>query len=234
MKNELSQRNFDEPAIVAANEPHMALVFVLDCSSSMMGTPIDNLNKGFNRFLTEVCKNPRTKEILDVAVVGFNHNISFVKDFAPVEYVEEIKLVATGGTTMTPPIKEALKMVDERSRFYCRTSTEPYMPWILLISDGAPSDDISVIAQEIKAMEDAEKVKFISLGVEGYNPKVLHDLSGPKVLKLEGHDFTDFFDWVNKSMRAVSATAPGENPESVDTTGNVVVDRSTDWDKKTA
>lgn len=73
-------------------------------------------------------------------------------------------------------------------------------------------------------------MSFRSLGVEGYDSKVLHDLSGPKVMKLTGTDFSSFFNWVSKSMRSVSQSSPHEKPESVDLEGNVTVDRSTDWD----
>ena len=231
---ELEQRNFNEeetPTIKNASEPHMALVFLLDTSGSMSGEPIRNLNEGLNRFKIEVCeKNKQTREILDIAIVEFNSNCRVVQDFVPIEYMDNVDLTATGGTNMSPAIREALRMVDERSRFYRRTGTEPYKPWVILVSDGAPGDDITAVTQEIKAMEEAGKVSFRSLGVEGYDPNILHTLCGPKVMKLEGYDFTSFFDWVNKSMRSVSQSSPGEKPVVVQTEGNVFVDRNPDWD----
>jgi len=171
--NNIEQRSFNEPPppIVNANEPHMALVFLLDTSGSMgfapNGTaPIDELNKGLNRFKTDVCKDQQTKDILDVAIVEFNNNYRVVQEFVPVEYMDSVNLVATGGTTMSPAIRKALEMVNDRSRFYRRSGTEPYKPWVMLISDGAPTDDITAVAQEIKTMEGAGKVSFRSLGVE--------------------------------------------------------------------
>jgi uncharacterized protein YegL len=129
---------------------------------------------------------------------------------------------------MSPAINKALDMVTERSRFYRRSGSEPYKPWVLLISDGEPTDNIVSITQRIKTMENEGKVSFRSLGVEGYNPQALHSLSGEKVMKLIGTDFSSFFDWVNKSMRAVSQSSPGEKPRAEKLAGNVVVD--TDWD----
>ena len=78
-------------------------------------------------------------------------------------------------------------------------------------------------------MEDADLVSFRSLGVGEYDSKTLHILSGPKVIQLEGTDFSSFFDWVNKSMRSVSQSSPGERPKAIDLEGNVTVDRNTDW-----
>jgi uncharacterized protein YegL len=142
--------------------------------------------------------------------------------------METFDLKASGRTYMAPAIEKALDMVTERSRFYRRSGSEPYKPWVILISAGAPSDDITYIAQEIKDMEKNQKISFRSLGVGGYDARALHTLSGPKVMRLQGLDFTSFFDWVNKSVRAVSQSAPGERPAAEKLTGNVVVD--TDWD----
>ena len=225
----MEQKDFNEtPKIINPNESHMALAFLLDTSGSMGGDPIRELNAGLNRFKAEVCKDRQTREFLDVAIIEFNSIHRVVQDFVPVEYMDEVNLVATGGTNMAPAIETALDMVNDRSRFYRQSGTVPYKPWVILISDGAPSDDISNAISRIKKMEEDGKVSFRSLGVEGYDSKVLHDLCGPKVMKLTGTDFTSFFDWLNKSMRSVSQSAPTEKPEAVKLSGNVVVD--TDWD----
>jgi len=220
------------PMIVNANESHMALVFLLDTSGSMAGEKIRNLNEGLNRFKTEVCKNEQTKNILDVAIIEFNSNHRIVQEFCPIEYMDNVNLNATGGTLMSPAIRKALEMVNERSRFYRKSGSEPYKPWVILISDGQPdsNDNINIVAEEIRAMESAGKVTFRSLGVIGYDPKTLHILSGEKVMKLEGTNFTDFFDWVNKSMRSVSQSSPSERPKAIPLEGTVYVDRNTDWD----
>ena len=119
-------------------------------------------------------------------------------------------------------------MVDVRSDFYKRSAgTEPYKPWVFLVSDGGPSDDISAVANEIKTMENDRKVSFRSLGVPGYDMATLRLLSGEKVFALEGVDFASFFDWVAKSMRSVSHSSPGEKPQAVPVEGNVKIP---DWD----
>ena len=236
----LEQRSFSEiPAIINPSEHHMALAFLLDTSGSMgyaQGgevAAITALNEGLNRFKAEVCQNPQTRDILDVAIIEFNSTFRIVQEFVPVEYMDEINLAAVGTTKMTPAIRQALEMVSDRSRFYRRSGTEPYKPWIIMISDGAPDadDDITIVAKEIREMESAGKVSFRSLGVQGYDAKTLHTLCDGKVMKLEGTDFTSFFDWVNKSMRSVSQSSPGEKPKTERLTGNVVIDvQNPDWD----
>lgn len=221
----MEQKRFDvlpgeTPTIINASESHMALVLVLDVSYSMNGEAINQLNDGVNRFKAEVCKDKVTRDVLDVAVIQFNHSYEVVQDFVPIEYMDHVQLVANGDTKYTEPIREAIRMVDERSRFYRRSGSEPYKPWILFVSDGAPLDNISAVAQEVKAVQGAGKARFIALGVGNADLSKLGEITDV-VFRMDGTDFTSFFNWVGKSMRSVSTTAPGEKPPLPPLEGNV-------------
>ncbi len=214
--------NEDVPPIVNSSEPHMACLFLLDTSGSMgvpsSGVvPIDALNDAINRFKAQVCQDDKTADILDVAIVEFNNSINVIQDFSPVEYMQPVNLTATGGTYMAPAIEKAIEMVDERSRFYRRMGTEPYKPWIVMISDGAPLDNIDEVSNRLTTLSNTGKLAFWSLSLSNsadkvVHNKVLHKLSGDRVLNLVEYNFAGFFDWVNKSMRAVSESSPGEKP----------------------
>jgi uncharacterized protein YegL len=226
----MKQKKFDvlpgkAPTIINASESHMALVLVLDASYSMEGNPIKQLNEGVNRFKEQVCRDKQTRDILDVAIIQFNDDYEVVQDFAPIEYMEHIQLEADGGTYYTAPISEALKMVTERSRFYRRAGSEPYKPWVILVTDGEPVDDITAVAKEINEMQEDGRVRFLTMGVGNYNPNSLKKLTDAN-FRMDGYDFTSFFDWVAKSMRSVSQTAPGEKPSLPPLEGNVYRDVS--------
>jgi uncharacterized protein YegL len=215
----------ETPTIINASESHMALVFVLDISHSMRGDAIKQLNAGMNRFKEEVCKDKQTKDILDVAIIEFNDEYRVVQQFVPVEFMEYVNLKVSGPTKFTGPLREALKLVDERSRFYRRSGSEPYKPWIILVTDGGPLDDITEVAKEVTDMQEDGKVRVIALGVEGYNAGALKRLTDV-VFRMKGTDFSSFFDWVGKSMRSVSTTAPGEKPPLPAPKGNFTRDIS--------
>ena len=220
------QKNYSDsvPTIINASEPHMACLLLLDTSGSMCGEPIDELNKALNTFKLEVCEDKATRSILDVAIIEFNTEVNTVQPFLPIEQMKTVELTAEGGTNMAPAIELAIDMVAERSRFYRRSGSEPYKPWIIMISDGGA--DVSQIAEEVRSQEAKGKLKFFSLGVGSYDSQTLHQLSGEKVMKLKGYDFTGFFDWVNKSMRSVSQSSPGERPKGIPLPENI--DKDTD------
>ena len=214
----------DAPEILNPNEPHMALLFLVDTSSSMAGEPIDELNKGLNRFKEQVCKDEKTRGILDVASIQFDSNWSVTQDWVPVECMGKAEFQADGCTYMAGALDKAIEMVAERSRFYGRSGTQPYKPWIVLISDGAPFDPVDELAVKVNEMVEKNKLAFWSLAVPGADMDVLRRLSGRRVLKLADYDFSQFFDWVNKSMRSVSVSSPGEKPKGVELPKNVTID----------
>lgn len=230
METIIQQRSFngDTPRIVNPNESHMACLLLLDTSGSMAmetnsGTrPIDELVKALNRFKIEVCEDPATRDILDVAIVEFNTNVRVVQDFVPIEYMQPVALEAQGGTDMAGGLRTAIDMVVERGRFYRRLGKQPYCPWIVMITDGYPSGPIDNIAEELLMLDREDKLRLWSLAVEGANVNDLLKLGHKKrVLILKDHNFTSFFNWVNKSMRSISASSPGERPKGQNLPDNV-------------
>ena len=229
---EMMQRAFndDVPQIVNASEPHMACLFLLDTSGSMAGEPINELMSALNRFKIEVCEDKTTRDVLDVAIVEFNSTVKVVQEFVPIEYMEPVSLTAYGGTDMNGGLHTAIDMIVERGRFYRRSGTQPYCPWIVMITDGYPNDSIDNVAEEILTLDQQDKLRLWSLAVKGADTKLLNRLGhGKRVLTLDGYDFYKFFDWVNKSMRSISVSSPGEKARGQELPDNVNKAIDDDW-----
>lgn len=227
----MMQRTYDEPTLMDASESHMACLLLLDTSGSMAGSPIEELNNGLNRFRNEVCEDPKTKSVLDVAIVEFNSEVSVVQEFDSILNMKDVHLAARGGTSMGAGLRTAIQMVDDRYRLYRRAGTEPYKPWIVMISDGEPTDSIEGLSAELAQLEEEGKLKLWCLAVRGANTELLYSLT-KRVFEIDGYDFTNFFDWVNKSMRTVSVSSPTEDVVLPDIEGNLkVADRKlpSDW-----
>lgn len=230
--DDIMQKGFNDfaPQIVNASEPHMACLFLLDTSGSMAGEPINELVSALNRFKIEVCEDKTTRDVLDVAIVEFNTSVNVVQEFVPIEYMESVSLNAYGGTDMNGGLRTAIDMILERGRFYRRMGTQPYCPWIVMITDGYPNDSIDNVAEEIMTLDQQDKLRLWSLAVKGADTKLLNKLGhGKRVLELEGYDFSKFFDWVNKSMRSISVSSPGEKPRGQELPDNVNKAIDDDW-----
>lgn len=228
MSEELIQKNYnDAPTIINVSEHHMACLFLVDTSGSMEGEPIHELNEGLKRFKQQVSEDKTTREVLDVAIVKFDSSVSIVQPFVPVEYMETTELVAGGGTSMGAGLRTAIDMVEERFSFYRNTGSEPYCPWIVMITDGYPTDSIDGLKEEILDLDERSHLRLWSLAVSGADTNQLNELGhGKRVLVLKDYDFTNFFDWIHKSMRHISVSTPGERPQAEPLPNNVDI---SDW-----
>jgi uncharacterized protein YegL len=209
---------------------NMALLFLLDTSASMtVDNRIQSLNAGMNRFKQEVLNDQRTREILQVAIMRFDADHSLLQDFRPIADMMELNLSATGAATnYSPAVRDALKFINGQARYLERNSGIPYKPWIIMITDGEPTEpDINIVevAKEVRERVAMQKVSFRSLAVGDCDSTALHTLSDV-VLRLGGTDFTSFFNWVNKSMYNVGVSTPGQTVAEANLTGNVGVDQN--------
>lgn len=218
------------PEIAAANEPHLACVLLLDTSGSMLGQPIDNLNKALNTFKQNVSMDDMAKKRVDIAIVEFNNDVRVVQDFLPIIAMEPVRLKAGGITSMGKGIETAIDMVKERTKFYASLGTPMFKPWIFMITDGAPTDDVANAVRRIKEEEGKGshgKLKFFALGVGHYDKELLSALS-KRVMELNDVNFEGIFDWMSESMVAISVSRVEEEPRLPDLPENARIVPS-DW-----
>lgn len=231
---ELRQTGFGEEVpgggIAAPGEPHMACVLLLDTSSSMTGAPINSLNKAINDFKTQTSMDELAQKRVDIAIIEFNDSARVVQEFTPLPQMEPVTLSPRGCTAMGEGINLAIDKVKERNRFYAEMGTPCYKPWIFMITDGAPTDNISTARQRILEEEQKGthgKLKFWAVGVPGYNRSTLTSLT-KRCIELENADFQGIFDWLSESMVTISVSRVDENPVLTDLPENART-IPTDW-----
>jgi uncharacterized protein YegL len=215
---ELQQTGFNEvpgAAISAPNEPHMACVLLLDTSSSMSGAPIASLNKAISDFKEQTSMDELAQKRVDIAIIEFNDSARIVQEFVPLSQMEPISLSATGCTAMGAGINLAIDEVKKRNRFYASMGTPCFKPWIFMITDGAPTDDISSAKQRIAEEESKGshgKLKFWAVGVPGYSKETLTSLT-KRCIALDDANFNGIFNWLSESMVTISVSRVDENPQ---------------------
>lgn len=215
---ELRQTRFNEvPGGRVSNpqEPHMACVLLVDTSSSMSGDPINSLNKAINDFKEQTSLDELAQKRVDIAIIEFNDGARVVQDFTPLPQLQPVSLSAVGCTSMGEGINLAIDKVKERNRFYASMGTPCFKPWIFMITDGAPTDDISAARQRIIDEESKGthgKLKFWAIGVPGYSQETLTSLT-KRCIALNEAKFDGIFNWLSESMVAISVSRVDENPQ---------------------
>ncbi len=189
-------------------EPRCPCVLLLDTSGSMYGEPVKQLNEGVRVFKQELMNDPLALKRVEVAVVTFGP-VTIRSDFHTVPNFFPQELETTGNTPIGAAILTAVDLVTKRKKEYKTNGISYYKPWIILITDGSPTDDWEAAAEKVKAGEENKSFAFFAIGVEGANMNILSRISVRAPLKLKGLMFREFFMWLSASMKMVSAKNPG-------------------------
>ncbi len=191
-------------------EPRCPCVLLLDTSISMGGMPIAQLNEGVRTFKQELLQDPLATKRVEVAIVTFGP-VSIETDFHTVPNFHPRELDTTGDTPLGAAISLGVDMVAKRKKEYKEHGISYYKPWIILITDGAPTDEYKKAAMQIREGEASKSFAFFAIGVEGANMEILKEISVRAPIKLKGLMFREFFQWLSASMKMVSAKSPGSN-----------------------
>jgi len=198
----------------AASEPHIALSLVLDVSSSMRGDSITLLNKAVNDLISQLKKDTRLQNIIDLAifVFGAQGRENVYQPFRAIKDCDTVKLVAEDNSShVVNALEKAIEFMRNRCSIYNRGGGA-YKPWIVLITDGEFNDDsaeIHRIGEKIKELETRGKLHFFGLGTDEYDRGQLEDLTSfpNHVIDANAANFDEFFSWVGNSMVSVSKSA---------------------------
>lgn len=192
-------------------EPRCACVLLLDVSGSMGGRPIAALNAGLAAFAADVANDALARQRVEVAIVTFGvDGVQVRQDFKVAGEFQPPTLSAGGATPMGAAIGRALDLLEERKRQYRANGISYYRPWVVLITDGAPTDEWADAARRVHEAEAASAVAFFAIGVQGADMDVLGQIATRQPLSLSGLKFVELFVWLSQSQRRVSASRPGD------------------------
>lgn len=191
------------------------ICLVLDVSGSMGGAPIAELNEGVRLFFNGIRSDEVAQYAAEICVVTFGATVTKALDFMSIEHQQVPTLVADGATPMGAGVNLGLDLLEARKEDYKRAGVDYYQPWIVVMTDGEPTDDISAAAARISSLVAGKKLTVFPIGIGGgANMNKLGTLSPTRPpLRLQGLNFKEFFTWLSRSVSRVSQSMPGETVE---------------------
>ena len=188
------------------------ICLVLDVSGSMSGTPIRELQAGVQMFFDAIKQDEVAQYAAEICIVTFGDVVTKDLDFMSVER-QKLPVFSAGGLTpMGQATSLALDLLEARKEDYKRAGVDYYQPWMVVMTDGEPTDDISTAAARIGSLVAGKKLTVfpIAIGADA-NLQVLAQLSPSRPpLRLKGLNFKEFFVWLSRSVSRVSQSTPGE------------------------
>lgn len=201
-------------------EPRCPVVLLLDTSGSMFGQPIDELNAGLAIFKQEVQRDTTASLRVEVAIITFDSSVNIVQDFVTVDEFYAPQLIASGMTAMGEAIELALNKVENQKAIYKNNNIQYYQPWVVLITDGGPSDSWQSAAQRVRQASADRKISFFVVGVQGADMNTLEQIAPVNTppLMLKGLQFDELFRWLSESTKRVSSSKVGGGQTSLPST----------------
>ena len=158
-------------------------ILVLDCSGSMRGEPIKQLNSGLQALEKEL------KDDIDAS--------------------SRVQLLVIKAYGKDDAVELALHKIEEQKCLYDSCGITSKRPWIFLISDGEPTDyGWELAAAKCREAQQNKKVVIHAVGTQGANLEKLAKFSLMPPKRLSGLKFTEFFLWLSRSVSCVSRAAP--------------------------
>lgn len=203
----------------------LPVALLLDTSGSMLtDNRIGELNKGIDLFFNSILEDEVTRYSVELSIITFGRHVTKVLDFANVErqvpdFQKNMPITVNSpmdGTPMGEAVEMAIKILDERKLEYKTAGVEYYQPWIVLMTDGQPTDSILNATLLTSSLVEAGKLSFFPIAIgAGANLVELNRFSPNRpTLRLRGLNFREFFEWLKESAKSTSQSTPGQSTTS--------------------
>lgn len=213
----------DRMPVTNHQERHLAAIILADCSGSMAGKSMEELNRGLQLFGEALAEDSEAQARVDVSVIGFSSDVKTEVGFRPAVEYSAPTLSAGGCTAFNQAINKALDELDIRKAAYKAAEVNYFCPWLFVLSDGLPTDTEleTETRQRLQSAIGGRHVVYIPMGIgeadskllQSYYPEVYTDREGktlPKVVLQASSDcFKDAFVWLSNSVASASKAMPG-------------------------
>lgn len=211
--------------IANPDKPQAACVLLLDTSRSMRGAPLRALQQGLAEYRAYLANDPEAKLIVETCVITFGDEAKVLHPFSDVDALPaDLPLTAGGWTSMGAALDLGIQTIEERKALYRDEGVDYYRPFLVVITDGAPTDLKGARFDEMaaKLQAGARDRKYIPLlfGTGNANFEKLKALAGETgtVAGIDGARFSEFFQWLSKSVSGLKDSKPGDTVAFTDPT----------------
>lgn len=205
----------------AAPQPRPLPVIVLaDVSGSMAEDgKIDALNVALQQMVASFAKESRLRAEIQVGLVTFGHGGA--TEHTPLVAATAIQRVeplsASGATPMGAAFTLAQRLMEDKERIPSRA----YRPVLVLVSDGAPTDDWERPLQALRDSDRGSKATRFAMAIgadadQEMLKQFVNDREAPVFAAHEARDIARFFRAVTMSVVSRSSSATPDQPVALE------------------
>lgn len=188
---------------------------VLDVSASMHeDNRIGELNTAVSMFFDAIRRDEMAAIAAEIQVIAFNDEATRLIEFASIDRQRVPQLRASGMTAMGAAMMLAMDELEQAKRTYSKIGVEYFQPWLVLMTDGQPTDNIEAAVQRCQVLVRERKLTVFPIAIgAGANLATLSRFSPTmEPLRIHAVDLSRFFKWLSMSVskQAQSRSVPGD------------------------
>lgn len=192
----------------------LPICLALDTSGSMDGAKLKELNAAVRWFFNEVRKDEMAAMTAEIATVSFGGEVRQLTEISGIERQQVPSFSASGGTPIGEAVIKCLDLLDQAKREYKELGVDYFQPWLVLMTDGTPTDDIAKAVERCQQEIKNKKLTVIpiAIGADADIPTLARfSKPGFPPLRLGSTLLKEFFAWLAKSIQQTSLSNPGDS-----------------------
>lgn len=194
----------------------LPIFFVIDVSESMIGEPIELMEKGIENIVSSLRQDPHSLETVYISVIAFAGKAKAITPLVDLITFYPPKIPIGGGTSLGSALDVLMDEIDDNVQKTTLETRGDWEPVVFLITDGKPTDNPSkAISRWNEKYEKNVNLIAITLGLNA-DADILNKITDT-VLSLENTEKSQFFkfiEWVSASVKAQSQMIEMENTNS--------------------
>jgi uncharacterized protein YegL len=194
----------------------LPVYLILDCSESMAGPAIEEVERGVRTLVAELCSNPLALESAYLSVITFAREAKQVVPLTELFQFQPPKLSVRTGTNLGAALKLLLECLKRDIVKTTSTTKGDYRPLVFLLTDGQPTDNYGPAVAALRAANNPRIANIYAIGCgPDVDTAVLREITDI-VMRLPDatpEAIRKFFVWLSASVQTASTRIgePGAN-----------------------
>jgi len=185
----------------------LPVYLLLDCSESMAGTGIDEINRGIQSIVAELRKSPMALETAYLSVITFSRYAKQVIPLTELSLFQPPKLAVRPGTAFGTAVQLLLQCMKKEVVKTTPTTKGDYKPLVFLFTDGQPTDDWEPAVAALRAANQPKIANIYAIGCgPDVDTNVLREVTDI-VFRMDGMSpdaWRKVFVWLSASISSAS------------------------------
>jgi uncharacterized protein YegL len=203
-EEETEQMNMMIPDFEGGNTRRLPVYLLLDCSTSMQGSPIMAVNEGLNMIYRLLMNDLRAQDTVHMSLIRFASQAT-QDPLTPLLNFQPPVLIASGNTALGAAIQLLVQSIREDLVMNTMQRHGDYRPLAFLMTDGEPNDYYKDAVYELHQLHGNQKPTLIALGCgNNVNESTLRQIAEPNNIFLmqnvTGELIKKFFQWMSGSI----------------------------------